>query len=110
MYLPNGECAVVAIEKLRDYCLNARHPQGRHKARVFATSLGFTADDAEKLRELLLAAAQTQEVEYGVYDEYGQRYLLDMVLVGSGGLVTVRSSWIIRPSEEVPSLVTCYVL
>jgi len=30
MKLPNGEQAVVAIEKLRDYCLNPYHHRGRH--------------------------------------------------------------------------------
>jgi hypothetical protein len=34
--LPHVELAVVDIAKLRDYCLNADHLRGRHKARVFA--------------------------------------------------------------------------
>jgi hypothetical protein len=34
--LPHAELAVVDIAKLRDYCLNADHLRGRHKARVFA--------------------------------------------------------------------------
>ena len=50
MKLPNCQRAVVDIEKLRDYCLSTEHPRGRHKARVFATTLGLTADNAELLR------------------------------------------------------------
>jgi hypothetical protein len=110
MLLPNGERAVVAIEKLRDYCLNGEHPRGRHKARVFATALGFTAEDAPKLLEMLLAAAATQEAQVGENDEFGQRYILDIAVVGPTELVTVRSVWIIRPQDAVPHLVTCYVL
>ena len=34
MKFPNGVRAVVDIEKLRDYCLSAQQPEGRHKARV----------------------------------------------------------------------------
>lgn len=110
MLLPNGERAIVAIEKLRDYCLNEEHPRGRHKARVFATALGFTSDDAPKLLEMLLAAAAAQEVQVGENDEFGQRYILDIAVVGLTELVTVRSVWIIRPQDDVPHLVTCYVL
>ena len=109
MLLPNGERAVVAIEKLRDYCLNEEHLRGKHKAWVFATTLGFTAEDAPKLLEMLLAAAANQEAQVGENDEFGQRYILDIALVGLTELVTVRSVWIIRPQADVPHLVTCYV-
>ena len=51
MKLPNADQAVVDIAKLRDYCLNPLHPVGKHKARVFRSALGFTIDDAERLRE-----------------------------------------------------------
>ena len=50
MKLPNADRAVIEIEKLRDYCLSSSHPRGRHKARVFVTALGITADDAEELK------------------------------------------------------------
>ena len=109
MYLPNRDNAVVPIEKLRDYCLNVDHIEGKHKAKVFASALGFTADDAEGLRQLLLIAAKTQEVELGMKNAYGQRYVLDFTIPGPSGLVAVRSTWIIRTTEKVPRLVTCYV-
>ena len=110
MYLPNGERAIVPIEKLRDYCLNESHIEGKHKAKVFASALGFTADDSEKLRRVLLDAAKTQEVEFGEKNEYGQRYVLDFTIFGPFGPVAVRSSWIVRTLEVVPRLVTCYVI
>lgn len=31
---------MVDIAKLRDYCLNPLHDEGKHKARVFASALG----------------------------------------------------------------------
>ncbi len=46
MKLPGGEHAVVDLAKLRDYCLNALHPRGRRKARVFASALGLTQTDS----------------------------------------------------------------
>jgi hypothetical protein len=33
--LRNGERAILDIRKLEKYCLDAAHPRGRHKARVF---------------------------------------------------------------------------
>jgi hypothetical protein len=45
------------ITKLRDYCLNANHEEGKHKARVFASALGLRAADAEWMRDQLLKAA-----------------------------------------------------
>jgi hypothetical protein len=51
MQIPNAENAVIDIRKLRDYCLNPKHAEGKHKARLFSSSLGLTADDAEELRQ-----------------------------------------------------------
>ncbi len=109
MYLPNGEGAIVPIEKLRDYCLNKDHIEGKHKAKVFASALGMTADDAEDLQQLLLTAAKTREAELGMKNAYGQRYVLDFTIPGPFGPVAVRSTWIVRTTEKVPRLVTCYV-
>jgi hypothetical protein len=110
MKLPNADRAVVDIEKLRDYCLDPGHPRGRHKARVFASALGITADDAELLHEELLAAANNAEAEPTDSDEFGQRFVLDFKMAGPMGHARVRSGWIVRSDEDFPRLATCYVL
>ena len=51
MKLPNAPRAVVDIAKLRDYSLNPKHPEGKHKARVFAAALDLGIADATWLRE-----------------------------------------------------------
>ena len=48
MRIPNAENAMVDIRKLRDYCMNPLHPEGKHKARLFAAALGMTDADAER--------------------------------------------------------------
>ena len=53
MQIPGAEHAIVDIRKIRDYCLNAHHDEGKHKARLFA-AVGITGENAEDLRELLL--------------------------------------------------------
>lgn len=110
MKLPNAERAVVDVKKLRDYCLNLHHPRGRHKARVFASSLGIVAADAEMLRRELLAAAVSEDVLLIDTDEYGQRYQLDLTLTRNNRKARVRSSWIVLRGEDFPRLTSCYIL
>lgn len=107
--LPNPERAVVEIAKLRDYCLNLQHPRGRHKARVFASSLGLTADDAEALRTALLAAAVTAEAAPAERDSFGARYVVDFPMTGPTGQAVVRSTWIVRIGEDFARLTSCFV-
>jgi hypothetical protein len=57
MPMPQAECAVVDLRTLRHYCLNPMHDEGQHKARLFATAFGMTADDAEDWRTLLRRSA-----------------------------------------------------
>lgn len=110
MKLPNADQAVVEIRKLRDYCLNPNHHRGRHKARLFKSALGFTADDAVELQRLLLNAARHQEAVFLGADDYGQRYTIDLATTTTHGTATVRSLWIIRMGEHFPRLASCYVL
>src|SRR3954469_2018352 len=108
--LPGAEHAIVELSKLLNYCLSKEHPQGRHKARVFAATLGLTVEDAEELRDALLNAAITNDAIATEKDEYGQRYIVDFLMVRLGKEATIRSSWIIRRGETSPRLTSCYVL
>lgn len=110
MKLPNGEDAIVDIEKLRDYCLSLEHPRGKHKARVFQARLLLESADAEELRAALMEAARTQEAKSGTSDEYGDRYIIDFDLQRNSKKATIRSCWIVKASESAPRLITCYIL
>ena len=110
MKLPNAERALVDMRKLRDYCLNAEHPRGQHKARVFKRALGWTADQAEDVRHRLSQAALREDATFLAADDYGQRYALDFAIQGVSGVVTVRSLWIVRRGEDFPRFASCYVL
>lgn len=110
MRLPNANRAVVDIEKLRDYCLSQTHLRGKHKAFVFEAVFGLTADDAEELREVILAAAQSNEAAPTGHDEYGKRFIVDFAMERHGNKAIVRSCWIIRADEDFPRLTSCYVL
>jgi hypothetical protein len=109
MKLPNANRASVDIAKLRDYSLDVVHKEGKHKARVFAAALGLTRNDADWLREQLLAVARTHDCRPGRKTDHGQRYILDFILNRGDKSALVRSVWNIRPAEDFPRLVTCFV-
>ncbi len=108
--LPYAENAVVDIRKLRDYCLNPSHDDGKHKARLFSSILGMTDADAEDLRQILLKIVKTQEALPGRQDAYGQRYTIDFTLEWQNRSAIVRSGWIIENNSNIPKLTTCYPL
>ena len=110
MKLPNADRAVVDIAKLRDYSLDPRHPEGKHKARVFASALGLAQRDAPWLLAQLVVAAREGECVLGKKTEHGQRYILDFTVDRPGQRARIRSVWNVRPGEDYPRLVSCYVL
>ena len=113
MKLPNAENAVVDIEKLRDYCLNPTHEEGKHKARRFKEKLGLTVEDAERLRAAILDAILKVDAREQKPTQYGRRFVVDFELswpeqkyITSTALV--RTAWIIRNDEDFPRLTTCF--
>lgn len=109
MKMPGGEAAIVDVAKLTGYCLNPEHPRGKHKARVFAAALGFTAENADELRAALLAAAASAEAHPTASDQFGTRYMLEFETVGPRGAATLKTTWIVRRGEISPRLTSCYV-
>jgi hypothetical protein len=109
MRLPNPERTVVDISKLSDYCLNPKHEDGKHKAKVFATALGLTRNDAEWLRDRLLVIAYEEAILIGE-SSFGKLYMIDSSLETPQGVAVVRSGWIVRTGEDFARLTTCFVL
>ncbi len=115
MKLPNAENAIVDIAKLRDYCLNPSHPEGKHKARVFLEKLGMGRNDAERLRQQILEEILTAEATEEKPTVYGRRFFVDFAIRVDErfelvlSLVTIRSAWIIRNEEDFPRLTTCFI-
>ncbi len=110
MIIPKAENAVIDIQKLRDYCLNLEHDDGKYKARLFLSILGMRADNAEELRQILLEVVKTHEAQLGKRDNFGQRYTLDFTIEWQNRRATLRSSWIIEHNSGIPKLTTCYPL
>ena len=99
----------IDIRKLEDYCLDPRHPRGRHKARVFQRALGLSRDDAAWLRDALLREAPGADASEIANDRFGLRLQLDTLLARQERQAMVRSLWIVENGAG-PRLVTCWVL
>lgn len=110
MKLPNAHKAVVDMRKLRDYCLNPQSPKGRDKARVFASVLGLTQNDADTLKEALLRAAAKEDCTPSEQDEYGSRFTIRFEMRTPRGIGWIQSGWIIRHDEDFARLTTCFVM
>ena len=108
MKLPQGEQAIVPLEKLLGYCLNPNHDSGKHKARVFASALGITADNAEMLKTLICQAAVEGSVVQQANTEFGQQFKVDWTVPNTDG-VTLRTIWKLPSESEAPQLISAYI-
>lgn len=109
MRLPNADQAMVDLGKLREYCLNPLHPEGRHKARVFRAALDIGPEDAEWLRQAIIAAIQKADIIRAELTPFGWRYDVDVELIHKDRSTGVRTGWIVRQAEGIPRLATCFV-
>ena len=108
MKLPEGQRAVIAAAKIRDYLLSTSHPVGRFKAPFFA-SLGYTVADWQRLEQDLLGLADSGDAESGRPSPYGQKYEIRGTLYGpSGRSASVLTVWIVRFESDVPEFVTAF--
>lgn len=110
MFVPNAGNAIVDIRKLTDYALDPNNEVGKHKARVFASALNLTKQDAPILQAALLEAVKTVEAEIGRLDRFGQRYTVDFEFEWQEKRAIIRSAWIIDVNSETPRLTTCLII
>lgn len=109
LFVPRAADAIVPQEKLARYALNPSHPEGANKARVFASALGFTADNAALLEKALLQALPQAPALKRRQDAHGQRYQADVEVTGPRGTAIVRTAWIVAQEGDAPRLTSLYV-
>jgi len=108
MQLPNIDLVEVSCEKIVEYLLNLRHPDGAGKA-TFFLSIGFEIDRWEVLSKALRELVKRSPITMRVDSPHGSKYIVDGELDSpSGRLVTVRTVWIVDSGNDVPRLVTAY--
>ena len=105
--LPNYENAVIPQSKLEDYALNPASTEGRHKARLFKSILGFERADSQQLAKTILDALPYFEAVPAGRGSWGQKYLVALTIVGpNSNTAVVETIWIVRAETDYPSFVT----
>lgn len=97
-------------EKFTEYLLSPTHSVGKHKAKVFKASLGYTIDNWEDLLDNILdnfdetKLVETERIKAGI------KYNCIMNLTGpNGNTCPVKTTWILRPETDTYQLVTAIV-
>ena len=107
MPIPDAGEAVIAAEKVRDYLLNPKHPDGGSKA-VWFHSLGYARNEWQLLADDLMAIARDCDHCDTIKTPIGVEYKA----TGLGGRPTHRPGkvltvWIVE-DDDPPRLVTAY--
>ncbi len=114
--LPNHEQAIIEDSKLIHYALNPQSERGRHKARVFESTLGFNLSNWTQLKEAILNALSHHEATLTSETAFGKKFEVVLSITGlTGRTVDVMTVWQFdclddRTFSDVPRLVTVYVL
>ncbi|NJL89955.1 MAG: hypothetical protein HC916_09335 [Coleofasciculaceae cyanobacterium SM2_1_6] len=97
--------------KLIKYSLNKNHKDGGNKAIMFEQYLGFTPENYQLLLEQIQSKVMDAEAVIGYYDEYGQRYRVDILIVGVelGQQEIVRTGWLVDPDNNIAKLTTVFI-
>lgn len=110
--LPRCSNAVAPPDKFDLYCLNPKHPLGRHKAKVFQSALGFGPDDGGALRTAIIEGLQESPV-VDIDDERRPgvwECTVDIAVNGPNGQrAVVRTIWEATKAPKVPRLLTLFV-
>src|SRR5215208_474619 len=105
--LPNYEKAVIPRGRREDYALNPAHTDGRHKARLFKSILGFGKADWQKLEKVILDELPYHEALFSREDKWGKFYSVTLPITGlNGNVALVQTIWKIEAGKENPSFVT----
>lgn len=117
--LPNRDAAIVEDKKIKAYLLNLDHPKGRSKAKFFIAQ-GFTIDNIELFRSMLLRHGRLNTVTKTETNAYGTKYIIEGVatypdnIVATAGIrkkvlrFNLRTVWSIAVDANVPKLVSAY--
>jgi len=110
--LPKYERAEIPRGKLEGYALNPVHePDGKHKARVFKSALGFDQSTWELLKQRILEELPYHEARLTQTSEYGDSYVVDLPVEGPNGhTAKIRTAWMFKTGTDYPSLTTVLVL
>lgn len=103
--------AEIPRRKIEGYLLDPFHKEGRNKARVFRSALGYEQRDWDHLAKAIAAELPYWPAVIGSSGEWGEKYEVTLPITGKNNrTVEVLTVWIVRPQVDYPSLVTALVV
>ena len=106
--LKGAEKAQGISKKLLSYALNTEHEDGKNKAIVFESALGYNKDNADLLEKEIRRGLDTYKAVKKAETEYGEKYEVMMMVTGANGKrAPVATVWMV--DEKSTRMVTTYV-
>jgi aminopeptidase N len=87
----------IDLRKLTEYALNPDNPVGADKVFMFQQHLGFTQANHTQLLQQIQTKAPEAEATFQRSDEHGDRYQVDLVIIGISRGATRNSSHRLDP-------------
>lgn len=102
--------AKIAKEKLLNYALNPHNPIGKHKAKVFETTLGYNQSNYEILLKQIKGNVGKYKAIPSGENEYGKLFKVIMPIRGINSKTkNVVTGWIVENGSDCPKMTTVYV-
>lgn len=93
--------------KLTDYVLDGTSTCGKHKSRLFQSILGLSHEDADNLREQLLAGVLTGRITATKVTSWGLRYQVEIEVRGNNNKTAkVDTVWQVEQDDSTLNFVT----
>ena len=107
--LPRVYDLVIKRDKLEGYSLNTEHDEGKHKAILWRSALGFTVEDIDciiyEIRRLVPFYKAYPSGDSG----HGMRYAVYIIMTGKDGRAAkVRTAWIDCKIKNETRLITAF--
>ena len=107
----NSESIEISPAKLTEYALNPNHIDGKHKAKVFETTLGYTLDNYQDLIDNVYRNINKFPFSQIGSNDQGELFRCDIAMSGPNGkTAVVRTGWITENDSGLYRLTTIFVV
>lgn len=105
--MPNADIAATPEEKFVEYLLNPDHKEGKHKAHVIESVLGYNRDNWSTFSDKIFREIQKSPVSTITTTKHGTKYKVPVIVFGEKGrFLRLNTVWQTDAGSNVPRLIT----
>ena len=105
--MPNADIAATPEEKFVGYLLNPDHKEGKHKAHVIESVLGYNRDNWSTFSDKIFREIQKSPVSTITTTKHGTKYKVPVIVFGEKGrFLRLNTVWQTDAGSNVPRLIT----